>query len=80
MEDSNIFDVEGVFFLSTPLRVSRQGIGGSVCLALAVMYSEVVARKFLSLADLSGAQILLVHELTKVVVVCKEEDLVFANF
>ena len=41
---------------------------------------EVVTREFSRLADLSGGQTLYVHELTKVVMVCKDKDLVFITF
>ena len=41
---------------------------------------EVVTKKFLSPADLFEAQILCVHKSMKVVVVCKDEDLVLAIF
>ena len=40
----------------------------------------MVVRKFLSPADLSGAQTLYICELTKVVVVNKDKDLIFATF
>ena len=80
MQDLDIFGVEGIFFLSTPLRVLRQGIGSSVCFSLAVIDLTVVLRKFLSPADLSGTQTLCVHESIKVIVVCKDKDLVFATF
>ena len=80
MQDLDIFDAKSVFFFSTPLKVLWQGIGSSVCLALIVIDLEMVARKFLSLADLLKTQTLCVYELTKIVVVCKTEDLVFVIF
>ena len=80
MQDFDIFGAEGVFFLTTPLRVSWQGIDSFVYLALIVINSEVVTRKFLSLADLPRAQTLCVHESTKVVVVYKDKDLMFTTF
>ena len=80
MQDLDVFGAEGVFFLRIPLRVLWQSIGSFVYLALAVVDSEVVLRKFLSPADLSGAQTLYIHELKKVVVGYKDEDLVFTTF
>ena len=74
MQDFDVFGAEGVFFLRTPLRVSRQGIGSSVSLALTIVDSEVVTREFLGPADLSGAQTLRIHELLEVVMVGKHED------
>ena len=80
MQNLDVYGVGGVFFLRSPLRVLRQRIGSSVCLALAVVDLEVILRKFLSSADLSGAQTFCIHKTTKVVVVCKDEDLMFATF
>ena len=80
MKDFDVFGTEGVLFLNTFLRISSQGIGSSICLVLTVIDLEVVSRKFLSPADLLGAQTLHVHESTKVIVVYKNEDLVFATF
>ena len=74
MQNLDVLRSEGVFLLSTPLRVSRQGIGSSVSLVLTIIDLEVVTREFLSPADLPGAQTLRVHELSKVVIVGKHED------
>ena len=80
MEDLDVLGIQGVFLFCTLLRVSRQGISSSVSFALTIIDSEVVTREFLGPADLPGAQTLRVYELTKVVVVYKAEDLVFAIF
>ena len=80
MHDFDVLCLEGVFFLSVPLGVSKQGMSSSVSFALTIIDSEVVTREFLGPADLPGAQTLRVHELTKVVVVHKDEDLIFATF
>ena len=74
MQNLDVLRLEGVFLLSTPLRVSRQGIDSSVRLALTILDSKVVTREFLSLTDLSRAQTLRVHELSKVVIVGKHKD------
>ena len=75
MHNLDVLRSEGVFLLSTPLRVSRQGIGSSVSLALTIVDSEVVTRELLGPADLSGAQTLRVHEPAEVVVVGEYEHL-----
>ena len=80
MEDLDVLDAEGVFLFCTLLGVLRQGISNFVSLALTIIDSEVVTREFLGPTDLPEAQTLCVHESTKVVVVCKDEDLVFAIF
>ena len=74
MQDFDVFGAEGVFLLRTSLRVSRQGISSSVSFALTIIDSEVITREFLGPADLPGAQILCIHELSKVVMVGKHED------
>ena len=52
MQDFDVFCLEGVFFLSVPLGVLRQGISSSVSFALMIIDSEVVTREFLGPADL----------------------------
>ena len=74
VQNLDVLCSEGLFLLSTPLRVSRQGIGSSVSLALMIVDSEVVTRELLGPADLSGAQTLRLHEPTEVVVVGKHEN------
>ena len=76
MQNLDIICSKSLFLLSTPLKVSRQGIGSSVSLALIIIDLEVVAREFLSPADLSGAQTLRVHELSEVVMVDKHKDFI----
>ena len=75
VQNLDVLCLEVVFLLSTPLRVSRQGIGSSVSLALTIINSEVVTRELLGPADLSGAQTLCVHESAEVVVVGEYEHL-----
>ena len=74
VQNLDLLRSEGVFLLSTPLRVSRQGIGSPISLTLTIIDLEVVTKEFLSPADLLGAQILRVHELSEVVMVSKHED------
>ena len=74
MQNLDVFRSEGLFLLSTLLKVSRQGIGSSVSLALTIVDLEVVTRELLGPADLSGAQTLRVHELAEIVAVGKHEN------
>ena len=69
MQNLDVLRLEGLFLLSTPLRVSRQGISSSVSIALTIVDLEVVTRELLGPADLSGAQTLCLHEPAEVVVV-----------
>ena len=55
VQNLDVLHSESVFLLSTLLRVSRQGIGSSISLALTIIDSEVVTREFLSPAVLFGA-------------------------
>ena len=74
MQDFDVLCLEGVFFLSVPLGVSKQGMSSSVSFALTIIDSEVVTREFLGPADLSGAQTLRIHESSEVIIVDKHED------
>ena len=70
----------GLFLLSTPLKVLKQGIGSSVSLALTIVDSEVVTRELLGPADLSGASTLHVYEPTEVVMVGEYKHLMLGAF
>ena len=76
VQDLDILGMKNFFFLHTLLRVLRQGISGSISLALTIINSEVITREFLSLAALSGAQTLCFYESTEVVVVGEYEHLI----
>ena len=80
MQNLDVFRSEGLFLLSTLLKVSRQGIGSSVSLALTIVDSEVVTRELLGPADLSGAQTLRVYEPAEVVVVGEYKHLMLRAF
>ena len=80
MEDFDVLSAKDFFLLSTLLRIIKQGIGSSICLALAVINLEVLTRKFLNLANLSGAQTLCVHEPAKIVVISKYKHLMLRPF
>ena len=80
VQNLDVLRSEGVFLFSTPLRVSKQGIGSFVCLALTIIDLEVVTREFLSPTDLPGAQTLRVHELSEVVMVGKHGDFMSRAF
>ena len=75
VQNLDVLCSEALFLVSTLLRVSRQGIGSSVSLALTIVDSEVVTTEVLGPADLSGAQTLRVHEPAEVVVVGEYEHL-----
>ena len=80
MEDFDVFCSKNLFFLSIPLRVLRQSINSCVSFALTIVNLEVVTRKFLGLADLSGVETLCVHKLAEVIKVGKYKYLMLRPF
>ena len=80
MQDFDVFGAEGLFLFCTLLRVLRQGISSPVSLALTIVNSEVVPREFFGPLDLSGAQGLCLHKLTKIVVVGEYKHLMLRPF
>ena len=80
MQDFDVLGAEIFFLFCTLLRVLRQGISSSVSLALTIVDPKVIAREFLGLADLSGAQAFCLYELTEVVVVGEYEQLMLRPF
>ena len=80
VQDLDVLGSKGLLLLSTLIKVSRQGISSSVSLALIIIDLKVVTREFPSLTDLSGAQTLCVHELSKFIMVGKHEDFMLRAF
>ena len=80
MKDLAILSSELLLLILASLRKPRQSICSRICLTLAIVNSEMVLRELLGPADLSGAQALCIHETTEVIVVCKDENLMFATF
>ena len=80
MEDFDVLGAKSLFFLSTLLRILRQSIGSFICFALTLINLKVIIRKFLNLADLSRTQTLCIYESTKIVVLDKNKDVMFATF
>ncbi len=80
MKNLGVLIFESLFLGLAPLKEARQGISRSISLSLTVIDLEVVSRELLGPADLAGAQTLRIHELTEVVVVSEDENLVFTAF
>ena len=74
MQDLDVLGSKSFFFIYTLLKVLKQGISCSICLALTIIDSKMVTREFLSPVNLFGAQTLCVHELAEVVVVGEYKD------
>ena len=62
MQDFDVLVSEGLFLFCTLLEVLRQGVSSSIGFALTIINLEVVMKEFLSLANLSRAQTLCIHE------------------
>ena len=69
MQNFDLLGSMGLFFFCTLLRISRQGVSSSICLAPIIIHSKVVTKEFLSPVDVFAAQPLCVHVLTEVVMV-----------
>ena len=80
MQDFDILGAEGFFLLCTLLRVSRQSISSPVSFARTIVDVDVIAREFLSPADLFGAQSFCLYELARVVVVGEYKHLMLRPF
>ena len=80
MKDLAILSSELLLLILASLGKPRQSICSRICLTLAIVNSEIVSRELLGSADLSGAQVLRIHETTKVIVARKDENLMFAAF
>ena len=75
MQNFDILDIEGLFFLCTLLKVLKQGFNSSISLSLTIINMKVVTREFLSLTNLFEAQTLCIHELAEVFAIGKYKQL-----
>ena len=80
MKDSAILSFELIFLILASLEKPQQSICSYICFALTIIDLEMVLRELLGLADLSKAQILLIHETTEIIMVYKDKNLMFVTF
>ncbi len=80
MKNLSILILERFLLGLASLEEARQSISRSISFSLTTIDSEVVSRELLGLADLTRAQAFRIHESTEVIMVSKDEDLVFAAF
>ena len=80
MKNLGILISESFFHNLTSLWKTGQGISRSISLFLTVIDLKVVSRELLGLADLLRAQAFCIHELTEVIMISEDENLVFAAF
>ncbi len=80
IENLKVLISKSLFLGLASLREARQSINHNIFLSLTIIDSEVVLREFLGPANLARAQTLCIYELTEVIIVSKDKDLVFAAF
>ena len=80
MKSLGILISESFFFGLASLGETRKGISHSISLFLTIINLKVVLRKLLGQADMTRAQALCIHVLTKIIMVNKNRELVFAAF
>ena len=80
MKDLAILSSELILLILASLGKLRQSICSCICLALAIIDPEIVSRELLGPTDLSEAQALCIYEMAEVIVVRKDENLMFATF
>ncbi len=69
---------ESLFLGLVSLGEARQGISYSISLFLTIIDLQVVWRELLGPADLTRAQAFRIYESTEVIIISKDEDLLFA--
>ncbi len=80
MNNLSILISEHFFLGLSFLGEGRQSISRSISFFLTIINSEVILKELLGPADLMRAQVFCIHELTEVIMVSKDEDLVFTAF
>ena len=80
MKDSAILSLKLLLLILVSLKKSWQSIYSCIGLVLAIVDSEMVSKELLGSADLSEAQTFCIHEMTEVIVVYKDENLMLAAF
>ncbi len=80
MKNLRILIFESFFLGLASLREAKQTIRRNISLFLTIMDTEVISRELLGQADLARAQAFCIHESTEVIMVVKDEALIFAAF
>ena len=80
MKNLNILISEHFFLSLASLWEVKQSISHSISFSLMIINSKVVLRELLGPANLTRALAFYIHELTEVVIVSKNEDLIFTAF
>lgn len=77
MKNLGIPICERFFLCLASLEKPKQNISCSISLFLTMIDLEVVLKELMDLADLRKTQVFCIHELSEIIMVNKDEDLVF---
>ncbi len=80
MENLGVFIFKSFSLKLTSLKETRQVISRNIRLFLTIVYLEMVSRELLGSTNWARAQVLCIHESTEVMMVSKDENLIFAVF
>ena len=80
MNNLSTLGLKLIFFFNTSLRKTRKYVCSSICFTLTIIDLKMVMKELLGSADLTKAQILCIHELLVVIMVSKNENLIFVAF
>lgn len=80
MKNLGVFSSKTCFFLLTPLGITRQGISSCIFFLLVVINFKIIAEQLLCPSNLTKTETFYVYETTKVIVIGKNKDLIFAVF
>ncbi len=80
MEDLGVLISESLLLGLASLEEAKQGIRRSISLFLTIIDLKLVSRQLLGPADLTRTQTFCIHKSTEVIMVSKDENLVFAAF
>ncbi len=78
MKNLGVLNSMSLFLGLALLEEARQGVSHSIRLSLIIINSKVVLKKILGLMNLIRAQTFYIHQLSEIIMVSKDKDLIFA--
>ena len=69
MKNLSVFSLKLFFFFDTLLKEARESICSSVGLVLSIINTKIILEKLFGSPDLSRAQTLYIHKMTKVIII-----------
>lgn len=74
MQDLSIFSLEGGFFFSILLKISKEGIWYFISFILIVIDLKIILEQLLDTSNLPRAQAFYIYKIAKIIVVHKKND------